>query len=149
MKSLPAIALGLVLAVMPFASHAHEHATGVVKERMDTMKAMSDAMKALRPLMDQPQIDAAKALPLAEKVRDLSGRTASLFPAGSDGGTSEALPDVWRKPDDFADAARNSTTQAAALVEAIKAGDSAASLKAFARTAKSCKDCHGDFKKAD
>lgn len=152
MKSAKGIILASAVALVtliPAVSFAHGSAEGIVKERMAMMKSMGDAMKALRPIMDQRPIDSAQALPLAEKIAQTLEHVPHMFPAGTDGGSSEALPEVWSKPQDFADANAANVKQAQALVGAIKSGDSEASLKAFARTAKACKDCHGDFKKAD
>lgn len=144
-----AVAVGSVGMANVTAVHAHAGATGIVKQRMDSMKQMSDAMKALRPLMDQKPLDQAQALPLAKIIQNNSTDIAKMFPTGTDGGTSEALAAVWEQADDFATASQKGAATANALVEAIESGDSAASMKAFARAAKSCKDCHSDFKRSD
>jgi cytochrome c556 len=139
----------LVVATATYSAspaQAHGSAEGVVKERMDMMKVMRDAMKALRPMMDAPQVDQAAALPLADKIASLSPRLVKHFPEGSGGSPSEALPAVWQDWEGFTEAADQAVDKANALVDAIKRGEGETALRAYARLAKACKDCHDDFK---
>jgi cytochrome c556 len=141
---------GVVLAAGPLLSAtavlAHGSASGVVKERMDMMKAMQDAMKKLRPLMDAPQVDKSVAGPLAEKIATLLPRIVTHFPPGSGAPPSEALPAVWQNWQTFSDAAQHGADKAKGLVDAIEIGDGSQALRAYAHLAKTCKDCHSDFK---
>lgn len=142
-----AVLVGCVVSAgVGSVAFAHENAEGVVRERMDMMKKMRDAMKVLRPLMDADQVDQAQALPPAQIIADLSAKVADHFPKGSLGGDSDALPDIWDDWDDFVDDAKTGTDRANTLVAAIKTGSGEKSLRAYAHVAKACKDCHDDFK---
>jgi cytochrome c556 len=142
-----ALGFGLSLSFAAPLVFAHGSATGVVKERMDMMKTMRDALKELRPMMDAAQVDRSLAEPLAAKIAALAPRIVDHFPKGSGMPPSEALPEVWEEWSDFTDAAKHGVEKANALVSAIQTGDGEQSLRAYARLAKACKDCHSDFKK--
>lgn len=85
-------ALGLATAAL-----AHAGATGVVKERMDAMKSMGDAIKAIKPMMSgEAEYDAATVRDAAQTIERLSGKTMTgKFPEGSTGHPSEAKPEIW------------------------------------------------------
>jgi len=75
---------------------------------------------------------------LSEWARALPG----LFPAGSDGGTTKALPKVWSDRAGFVKAAAAYEAEATKLGDAIKAGDKAAVLAQWTVVRGTCKSCH-------
>lgn len=103
------IVTGAVLAsVLGVAALAHSGATGVVKSRMEAMKEMQTAVKAIAPMMSgTAAYDASVVQDAAETFGRHSGEalTAS-FPEGSIEPPSEALPAIWQDWDRFEALAR-------------------------------------------
>ena len=80
---------------------AHGGATGVVKERMEAMEAISKANKSLSAMFKgDVDYDPASVRDSALRIKRHAGEAMTeLFPEGSDGKPSEALPMIW---DDWA-----------------------------------------------
>ncbi|SEM80802.1 c-type cytochrome [Palleronia pelagia] len=89
------------------AALAHSGATGIVKERMDGMKAMGDAVKSVAPMMrGEMEYDADTMRAAARTFQQHAGEAMTeLFPEGSGGMPSEAKDAVWEDWDAFADLA--------------------------------------------
>jgi len=126
---------------------AHEGATGVVKERMDLMKRQQDDMKLIGKMAkDKTPFDAAKA---AESARDI-GVTAKkiheLFPEGSGGGKSDALPAVWEEWDRFTAKADDLGSAADTLASSLDDSANQDWKAAFQKVTDACKSCHEDFR---
>ncbi len=85
------------------AAFAHSGATGIVKERMDAMVAMGDAVKSVAPMMrGEAAYDADLMREAARTFRAHSGDALTeLFPEGSGGAPSEAKDAVWSEWDRF------------------------------------------------
>ena len=73
-------ALAIAAACLPSA--AHDHATGVVKERMVMMEAMARRMKAIRERIDGRR-DLAAIKADAEAIAAQAPHVVHLFPPGS------------------------------------------------------------------
>ena len=82
---------------------AHGSATGIVKERMDGMAAMSKATKAITPMMrGNVEYNAEAIRDYARTIEEHAGEAMTkLFPEGSGGMPSEAKDDVWTDWDQF------------------------------------------------
>lgn len=149
---IPTVSAGLcALFVLGLAQaptvQAHDGATGVVKERMELMKALGGEMKKLAAMFkgDTPY-DAAAVAATARRIEDHSGgHLLEMFPEGSAGGPSEAADNIWRHWPEFEARADELGTQASALTAVADAGEAEARL-AFGRLAGTCKACHQDFK---
>ncbi|WP_170362736.1 c-type cytochrome [Ruegeria arenilitoris] len=116
---------GAVLASMiAVTALAHGGATGIVKERMDGMSAMKDAMKTLTPMMQgKTPYDAGTVRDAAETIGRHAGDSMTrLFPEGSDGMPSEAKPAIWQDWDAFAELAEQLQTYAEGLALAADNG---------------------------
>ncbi|WP_404384340.1 c-type cytochrome [Caenispirillum salinarum] len=118
-----AVAAGLWLTAAPDAA-AHGGATGIVKERMDLMKAMGDSMKTLTAMMQgKAPYDADTVRREAQAIAERGGDDlVTLFPEGTAHDPSEALPAIWNKPDRFKALAEDLTTYAEALAKAADNG---------------------------
>ncbi|MEM8752259.1 MAG: cytochrome c [Pseudomonadota bacterium] len=135
----------LTAAAAAGAAFAHSGATGVVKERMDGMKTMSDATKALGAIK-------AGAIPFEPRtIRRAAGMLSAegaaardLFPEGSMAHPSEALPAIWTDRAGF-DAILEDLVAAAAKMEAA-ADDEAAAMAAAEEVAATCKACHEKYR---
>ena len=140
---LSVVSLGLVSAG---ASFAHKGATGIVKHRMEMMKEMAKAMKALAPMVKgEAAWDVALARTAAATIAGHADKMPETFPAGSDGHPSEAKKTIWSDWDRFAASADALRRQAAGL-EAAAAEGAQAARPLFAKIANECKACHQDFR---
>ena len=76
---------------------AHSGATGIVKERMDGMKAMSEVVKSLSAMMrGDTTYDPETVRKGAAVIRSHAGKgLTNLFPEGSQKHGSEAKPEIW------------------------------------------------------
>ena len=86
------------------AALAHSGATGVVKERMDAMKSMGEAIKQIKPMMSgEAAYDEAAVRAAAQSIAKEAGEAmTSKFPEGSTDHPSEALPRTWDEWERFA-----------------------------------------------
>lgn len=111
-------------SMMAVAALAHGGATGVVKERMDGMGAMQEAMKVLTPMMQgqsdyDPDVVRAQASIIATHAGDA---LTSLFPEGSVEGPSEAKAEIWQDWEGFATLAEQLRSGADGLASAAGNG---------------------------
>ena len=126
---------------------AHEGATGVVKERMDLMKRQQGDLKLIGEMAKgKTPFDADKAAEAARDVGATAKKIHELFPEGSAGHPSDALPAIWTEWDRFtsnADALANTANGLAATLETPAGQDWKA---AFQKLTDACKSCHQDFR---
>ena len=125
-------------------SHAHEGATGIVKERMDNFKKSQNNLKSIRRLIRDGETEAI--VPLAEEIRAWAARIPEYFPEGSGGAPSEAADTIWEDFEGFRDAARRHEDAAEALVKLARNGDISRLNQAFGEVAGTCKACHQRFR---
>jgi len=113
----------LALAGLTVGALAHTGATGVVKERMDAMKAMGEAIKRIKPMMaGEAAYDAAAIRTEAQAIAaDAGTAMTDKFPEGSTAHPSETLPRTWQEWDRFTSLAAQLETAAEGL--AIAAGN--------------------------
>lgn len=140
-------ALLVVASMRAPAVQAHAGATGVVKERMEMMKALGGEMKTLAAMFrGDAEYDPQAVAASARRIEDHSGgHLLELFPEGSTGDPSEAADDIWRHWPEFEALADELGTRASALAAVADTGPDQAKA-AFGRLASSCKACHQDFK---
>lgn len=72
-----------------------------------------------------------------------------MFPAGSDGAPSNALPTVWTDRAGFEAKAADYAAAAAKLADLAKAGDKAGFAAQYGELGKTCGACHSSFRKDD
>ena len=96
---------------------AHGGATGIVKERMDLMDSISDAIKALSDIMKgKVEYDADKVRDLANSIERQGGNALTdLFPQNSLDRPTEALPLIWDDWERFSSLAHQLSSFASAL----------------------------------
>ena len=94
---------GLMAAGFAMSALAHSGATGVVKERMDAMKGMQEAVKSITPMFSgQATYDADGVRAAAADIAGHAGDAmTSKFTEGTTGHPSEARPEIWSDWDDF------------------------------------------------
>ena len=113
-KTLAAFVAATMIATTAFA---HDGATGVVKERMDHMKAMGASMKNLAKMVNgQVAYDAGEVSKIAGQFVSGSGEAMTkLFPEGTNPHPSEAKAEIWQKWDKFQHLADELKAQAETL----------------------------------
>lgn len=94
---------GAAIAGLSAAAFAHSGATGVVKDRMEAMKSMGEAIKRIKPMMSgEAKYDAAAVKKAAETIAAEAGAAMTdKFPEGSTDAPSEVLPRAWEEWDHF------------------------------------------------
>lgn len=137
----------LVIIVVGGVAAAHTGATGVVKERMDAMSAMADAMKVIVPMTrGEVEYDPAAFAAAADSISDHAGTSlVEMFPAGSMVAPSEASPRIWEELDRFAEL---SETLEDAASDLSRAAMESSTLPAdeFGAMARTCGACHRDYR---
>ncbi len=126
---------------------AHSGATGVVKERMELMSSLAEAMKAIKAgVTAKPDMQRDAIAAAAKQITAHADRIPSLFPKGSDKHPSEVRSEVWQSWQEFIKANDAMKTEAAKLAELAANADRRAVLGQFASTARSCGGCHKVFR---
>ena len=143
--SLPTVATAFFLTFLTLPTSqpaAHEGATGVVKQRMESMKYMGVAMKNLKAMFTgQKELDTEEVVKLAKVIESIGGdKLVSMFPKGSIQMMSEALPSIWENPDKFRELSDDLAIKAKTLAQEPNQMN-------FVFLAKSCGACHTDFRK--
>lgn len=81
---------------------AHTGATGIVLERMHAMSAMEDGLKSIGAAMrGQTPYDQDAARATGQIIQTHATAMVPMFERGTDGGVSDALPNIWTEPDRF------------------------------------------------
>jgi cytochrome c556 len=129
--------------------------TAAVASRRDDADALIAARQAAFKLSGatfggmKATIDAGTDVkPLAFGARSLAGWAKALpglFPKGSDGGTTKALPTVWSDPAGFAKAAALYEAEATKLADLAKAGDAPGFAAQWTVLRGTCKSCHDGY----
>lgn len=127
---------------------AHSGATGIVKERMEMMKAIGANLKVLGDMVKgvasfDPQTAKAAALTIA-------GHGAAIpvqFPNGPVSPPSEASEKIWTDWERFAALANDMAASAGQFADKAGRASSIDALKPdFGRIAATCKSCHEAFR---
>ena len=122
---------------------AHEGATGVVKERMESMKSVAQSMKRInKALRSNSNVDRAAIKREAAAITRRAREFPQKFPAGSEGGVSEAKPEVWQNPVDFSAKSMALATAAERLSSAAGTGSLKELSAGFSGIGKTCGACH-------
>jgi cytochrome c556 len=132
----------LALAGLP--SSAHEHATGVVKERMDAMTDMAQRNNAIS-LRLRSKRDLAAIKADAESIAAHAVHMTHLFPAGSTWPPTQARKAIWENWPDFEGKAKALEAVAKALAES-DSGDLAALNRGAAAMTRACAGCHEKYR---
>ena len=145
MRKLSVIAaVGFVLSCAALAHEGHEHATGVVRERMELMTDMGKRLLAIsKRLRANKELD--RIAPDAHAIKEASGKITAEFPSGSTQFPTAARPVVWQQWDDFAEKAKKLQTEAEKL-SATSPSDGDALRKQFRAVAYACNGCHETYR---
>ncbi len=126
---------------------ASNGATGVVKMRMDRMKAMGTEMKRIGAMVrGKRRFDGSKIAAASEKIADHGRKSSKLFPKGSWQKPTRALPKIWKDWRGFTRAMNSMVRSATVLAEAGRAGNKGRANTAFIALGKSCGACHRNYR---
>jgi len=126
---------------------AQKSATGVVKMRMDHMKAMGTEMKRIGAMVrGKKRFDGSKIAAASEKIADHGRKSSKLFPKGSWQNPTRALPKIWKDWRGFTRAMNSMVRSAIVLAESGRAGNKARANTAFIALGKSCGACHRNYR---
>src|SRR5262249_38101264 len=145
MKKLSIIGVvGIVLSYAALAHEGHEHATGVVRERMELMTDMGKRLLAIsKRLRANKELD--RIAPDAHAIKEASGKITTEFPPGSTQFPTAAKPVVWQQWDDFSEKARKLQAEAEKL-STTSPTDGDALRAQFRAVAFACDGCHETYR---
>jgi cytochrome c556 len=140
--SLALCALAIAAACLPSA--AHDHATGVVKERMEMMEAMAKSMKAIRERITAKG-DLAGIKADAAAIASRAPHLVHLFPPGSTQRPTDAKAAIWKNWGEFERMAAALEVESKKLVT-IGAKDIDALTAQYRVVSESCGACHEKYR---
>ena len=109
------IIVAAAVVSVALAHEGHEHATGVVRERMELMTSMGQRM-----LASSKRLRANKDLEAiandARAIHELASKITAQFPPGSTQFPTAAKPAVWQDWDDFTAKAKSLETETEKLI---------------------------------
>ena len=136
---------GAALLVSGSVVFGHDGATGVVKERMDDMKAIGGALKRIGDRVRSKR-DLAAIAPDADAIGASATRMPSLFPTGSRDAHTEATVAVWQRWPDFVASSQTLKEAAVKLAAAARSGDMPTTSEQFRLVTRTCSGCHDAFR---
>lgn len=166
-QSFAVAAVVVILIGGTMTALAHKGASGIVKQRMEAMKAMGTSMKAVAAMVKgKTTYDAAKLKQAATTIKAHAEKMPGMFPKGSTKHPSEAKSEIWKRWTDFEALAKRLASYAGALEQA--ANNPMAKMPrnmtpqmmtdpeqlqlmppkmVFVQIGKTCSSCHKDFRK--
>ena len=142
LRTVGAAAVAAALAATPVIGH--DHATGVVKERMEQMEAMAKHMKAISErIKSKRDLTAIKGD--AAAIAALAPHITHLFPKGSTQSPTEAKVTIWNNWPDFESKARALEVESGALanMNSEDFGTLSAQVRAVSQA---CGACHEKYR---
>jgi cytochrome c556 len=138
------IALAIAASSAALAHEGHEHATGVVRERMVLMEKLGEHLLAItKRIRANKELD--KITGDAKAIEQLAAQVAAKFPPGSTQAPTAAKPEVWRNWPDFEAKAKKLEVEAAKLTQS-STSDAAALRAQFRAVAFTCDGCHESYR---
>jgi len=137
-------AVGFVLSYAALAHEGHEHATGVVRERMELMTDMGKRLLAIsKRLRANKELD--RIAPDARAIKEGSSKITAEFPPGSTQFPTAAKPVVWQQWDDFSEKAKKLQIEVEKL-STTSPSDGDALRMQFRAVAFACDGCHETYR---
>ena len=140
-----ALAACVVAAVAPVRAAAQD-ATPVMEYRQTIMNGLGAHRGALTAILNEDVPHEGHVLGHALSLQQLSVMASDIFPEGSHGDGSRALPDIWEDAAGFGEALSAFQSAADALAEAAREGDVAAVGEAARGFGRTCGGCHRPFR---
>lgn len=148
-RTMSALVLVMAASVLTAAAATRrDDADQLIAARQAGFKLQGAAFGGMKGVIDAKgdvKTQAFAAGAIAAWGRALPG----LFPAGSDGGTTKALPTVWSDRAGFEQAAATLATEAGKLADLAKAGDQASFAAQWGVVRGACSACHDKYRAPD
>jgi cytochrome c556 len=143
-KLILSIVTAAIVSAAALAHEGHEHATGVVRERMELMTDMGKRLlassKRLRANKDLENVTSD-----AHAIHELASKVPTLFPPGSTQDPTAAKPAIWQDWDDFTAKAKNLEKESEKLMN-TSAKDGDALRAQFRAVGFACDACHKKYR---
>ena len=136
---------GIAVLALASAAMAHDHATGIVKERMDAMESMDKSVKAIKERLRASR-DLAAVRKDALSIQAHAAKMTSLFPAGSTQSPTDAKVSLWQNWADFETKAKALEAESAKLAQ-TEPGSPDAIRAQFRTMNQVCGGCHKLYRK--
>lgn len=140
MRSIALILAALLTSQLAFGNEAE------INYRQSVMKSVGGHMSSMGAIL-RGRVHSEDLAIHANAMNELSRVVPNVFPEGSSGGKSEALPSVWEKPADFQKAMDAFVKAANGIAEAANSGDMGKIGPAMQSLGQACKGCHDNFRK--
>jgi cytochrome c556 len=148
-RTMSALVLVMAASVLTAAAATRrDDADQLIAARQAGFKLQGAAFGGMKGVIDAKgdvKTQAFAAGAIAAWARALPG----LFPAGSDGGTTKALPTVWSDRAGFEAAAARLAAEAGKLADLAKAGDQPGFAAQWGVVRGACSACHDKYRVAD
>lgn len=138
-------AIVLTVAALLASQMAFADADAEIAYRQGVMSSVGGHMKAIVTILKKGVHEKDLAFHSAA-MADLATIVPEIFPAGSGDGKTEALPDIWKKPDEFKKAVQEFVDAANGFDDAVSSGDNEQVGPAIQALGHSCKNCHDNFR---
>jgi len=142
------LVVAVSLLLLCFQVYGHGGATGIVKERMDSMLSLKETMKSLRTMIIKDKAyDVSQLKRYASLIADESGKhLTEMFPEGSLYKPSEAKEELWQEWELFSTMAYDLEKLALQLGDTARATNSKDTKKLFKLIGDNCSDCHDKYR---
>jgi cytochrome c556 len=137
-------AVGIALSWAALAHEGHEHATGIVRERMELMTDMGKRLLAISKRL-RANKELERIVPDARAMHELARKIKTEFPPGSTQSPTAAKPVIWQQWGDFTDKAKKLETELEKL-STTSPVDGDALRKQFRAVAYACDGCHETYR---
>lgn len=148
MKALTALVLAVSAAALTTPAAAQfAKPEDAIKYRQSAMTLMATHVGRLGAMVNgKVPFDAKQAAENAAVVESLAKLPWAAFGEGTDKGRSnKAMPEIWKEPAKFKEAADKIVAETAKLSAAAKVGTQDGLKAAFGSVAGACKGCHDSY----
>jgi len=143
-KLIPISILTAAIVSAALAHEGHEHATGVVRERMELMTDMGKRLLAISKRL-RANKDLESVMNDARAIHELASKVTALFPPGSTQSPTAAKLAVWQEWEDFTAKVKNLEKESEKLMNtSTKDGD--AFRAQFRAVGFACDACHEKYR---
>jgi cytochrome c556 len=148
LRAAGSVALGMSVVLSMSVAIAATAPKDLMKARHDHYHKLGEAFKTLRVEARANTPDMSAIQRAAKVVSDASVDQGRWFPAGTgpEAGKTRALPEIWKRPEDFVAAQKVFSDAAPKLVSAASTSDIGAVRKQFGEVGRACKNCHDTFR---
>ena len=134
------------LAPVHVAAQDDPMPTPAMEYRQSIMGGIGAHRGALTAILSEDVPHQGHVLGHALSLQQLSVMASDIFPEGSHGEGSRALPDIWEDAAGFGEALSAFQAAAGGLAEAARGGDMAAVDEAAAGLGRTCGGCHRPYR---